>query len=90
MVHQERAGLLFMAGEPTEVQAQRMSALPSHWAHEIATVERGCLLVARKPDMGPLFTQAIVLLLEHGVCSLESFPVLSPVLCDMRRSQQTS
>lgn len=43
-----------------------MSVLPRHWAHEIAALERGCLLVARKPDMGPLFTQSVVLLLEHG------------------------
>ena len=40
--------------------------LPRHWAHELGVPERGCLLVARRPDMGPLHTQSVVLLLEHG------------------------
>ncbi len=40
--------------------------VPRRWAHELGTPERGCLLVARRPDMGPLLTQSVILLLEHG------------------------
>ena len=59
--------------------------LPRHWAHELGAPERGCLLVARRPDMGPLHTQSVVLLLEHGAyCST---PLLPPCpYCALRCS----
>jgi hypothetical protein len=64
LVQRERAGRFW------EEQAQLRQVLPAllqpSWAHEISQLERGCLLVARQPDMGPLLTQSVVLLLEHG------------------------
>ena len=64
MVQRERAGCFW------EEQAELRQALPAvqqlSWAHEISHLEKGCLLVARRPDMGPLLTQSVVLLLEHG------------------------
>ena len=36
------------------------------WAHALAAPERGCLLVARRPDLGPLFTHSVVLVVDHG------------------------
>ena len=47
-------------------QPQPLPSLQQHWAHEISMLEKGCLLVARQPDMGPLLTQSVLLLLEHG------------------------
>ena len=37
----------------------------STWAHTIATPESGCLLIARRPDMG-FFTNSVILLLQHS------------------------
>ncbi|EIE27648.1 hypothetical protein COCSUDRAFT_64323 [Coccomyxa subellipsoidea C-169] len=66
LVQQERAGL-FSDGLPSTQQLRGRLVLPRHWAHELGAPERGCLLVARRPDMGPLHTQSVVLLLEHDL-----------------------
>ncbi|KAK9832802.1 hypothetical protein WJX81_002456 [Elliptochloris bilobata] len=39
------------------------------WVHPISLPERGCLLLARQPDMGPAFTDAVIFLLEHDATS---------------------
>ncbi|GMH43447.1 hypothetical protein BSKO_11369 [Bryopsis sp. KO-2023] len=39
--------------------------MDGRWAHELAAPEKGCLLVARRFDMGA-FNHSVVLLLEHG------------------------
>lgn len=65
LVHQERAGL-FSDRVPAAQQPRGRVVLPRRWAHELGAPERGCLLVARRPDMGPLLTQSVILLLEHG------------------------
>ena len=39
------------------------------WVHPIALPERGCLLLARHPDMEPAFADAVVFLLECGARS---------------------
>ncbi len=36
------------------------------WAHEIAQPEKGCLLVAKRSDLG-MFASAVILMLEHGM-----------------------
>ncbi|KAK9917412.1 hypothetical protein WJX75_004072 [Coccomyxa subellipsoidea] len=64
LVQQERAGL-FSDSATAVPQLRGRLVLPRHWAHELGAPERGCLLVARRPDMGPLHTQSVVLLLEH-------------------------
>ncbi|CAL8463593.1 g3127 [Coccomyxa elongata] len=64
LVHQERAGL-FSDRVPAALQPRLRVVLPRRWAHELGAPERGCLLVARRPDMGPLLTQSVILLLEH-------------------------
>ncbi len=40
--------------------------LPRNWAHEIGSVERGCMLVARQQTVGSLYSNAVILILEHG------------------------
>ena len=40
-------------------------ALETHWAHLIAQPERGCLLVAKQPNLG-MFSNSVILMLEHG------------------------
>ena len=47
--------------------------LPRSWAHEIGSPERGCLLVARQPNMGSLNSHAVILILEHGEHGLGRF-----------------
>ena len=37
----------------------------ARWAHPLAAPEKGALLVAARPDLGPLFTQAVVLIVDH-------------------------
>jgi hypothetical protein len=32
----------------------------------VSAPEKGCLLLAARPDLGPLFTQAVVLIVDHG------------------------
>ncbi len=63
LVQRERAGLLL---EGSHSLGQPLPQLQQHWAHDLGRPERGCLCVARQPDMGPL-NMAVVLLLEHGV-----------------------
>lgn len=48
---------------------RRFGPLPRKWAHQIGSPERGCLLVARQPNMGPLSSHAVILILEHGELS---------------------
>ncbi len=47
-------------------RCRRLGVLPRNWAHEIGSPERGCLLVARQPNMGSLYSHAVILILEHG------------------------
>jgi len=51
---------------PGAAGAHSTSAPSSRWAHALAAPERGCLLVARRPDLGPLFTHSVVLVVDHG------------------------
>lgn len=37
---------------------------PLHWSHAITHPERGCLLVARMPDLG-MFSYSVILMTEH-------------------------
>ena len=39
------------------------------WVHPIALPERGCLVLARLPDMEPAFADAVIFLLECGAAS---------------------
>ncbi|KAK9815415.1 hypothetical protein WJX72_003278 [[Myrmecia] bisecta] len=48
----------------------------SQWAHLLARPERGCLLVARKPDMGT-FAHSVILVLDHDVVKGSSGFVLN-------------
>lgn len=41
-------------------------ARDARWAHALAAPEKGALLVAARADLGPLFTQAVVLIVDHG------------------------
>jgi hypothetical protein len=47
-------------------QHPALAAAGGRWAHGLAAPERGCLLVARRPDLGPLFTHSVVLVVDHG------------------------
>jgi len=38
--------------------------LGQDWAHEITTPEKGCLLVARRPNLG-MFSESAILILQH-------------------------
>ena len=66
LVQRERAGL-FLEGGHAPLLGQPLPSLQQHWAHDLGRPERGCLCVAKQPDMGALHTQAVILLLEHGV-----------------------
>jgi putative AlgH/UPF0301 family transcriptional regulator len=48
---------------PTETTPKRLWT-PTRWAHEIGTVEQGCLLLAHESLQGT-FWQTVVLILEH-------------------------
>ena len=65
-MQRERAGQFWEDAQPLQQQLRPLPCLQQHWAHEISALEKGCLLVARQPDMGPLLTQSVLLLLEHG------------------------
>lgn len=74
LVAQEAAGgALGRAAEADEQQGLGTSAqrATEGWAHPIALPERGCLVLARQPNMGPDFSEAVIFLLDHGV----RFPV---------------
>ncbi len=74
LVAQEAAGgALRRAAEADAQQGPGSSAhgATEGWAHPIALPERGCLVLARQPDMGPDFSEAVIFLLDHGV----RFPV---------------
>lgn len=55
------------AGPPPTVGALSEPArAAARWAHAVSAPEKGCLLLAARPDLGPLFTQAVVLIVDHG------------------------
>lgn len=55
------------AGSPPTVGALSEPArAAARWAHAVSAPEKGCLLLAARPDLGPLFTQAVVLIVDHG------------------------
>ena len=55
------------AGPPPTVGALSEPArAAARWAHSVSAPEKGCLLLAARPDLGPLFTQAVVLIVDHG------------------------
>lgn len=56
------------AGPPPTVGALSEPArAAARWAHSVSAPEKGCLLLAARPDLGPLFTQAVVLIVDHGM-----------------------
>ena len=66
LVQRERAGCLLESTHSPRL-GQPLPSPQQLWAHDLGRPERGCLCVARQPDMGPLRTQSVILLLEHGV-----------------------
>ncbi|CAL5223878.1 g6470 [Coccomyxa viridis] len=73
LVHQERAGLFTI-----DDSSRRLGVLPRNWAHEIGSPERGCLLVARQPNMGSLYSHAVILILEHDAQESAGFIINAP------------
>ncbi|CAK0738662.1 hypothetical protein CVIRNUC_001075 [Coccomyxa viridis] len=76
LVHQERAGL-FSIDDSARCK-RRTSVLPRNWAHEIGSVERGCMLVARQQTVGSLYSNAVILILEHDARESAGFIINAP------------
>ena len=60
LVAQEAGAAAEESARPAEDRAAQ------DWVHPIALPERGCLLLARHPDMEPAFADAVIFLLECG------------------------
>ncbi len=53
-----------LSSDKEEAMFRIQQSHPLHWSHPISHPERGCLLVAKMPDLG-MFSYSVILMTEH-------------------------